>query len=87
MALILFLVFGLVVGLIARAIMPGTQSMSLPMTAGLGVVGSFVGGALASLLSGLPILEFNTTGLIGSVIGALLVLFAVGFMGNRTATA
>ena len=83
MGIILFLVFGLVVGLIARAIMPGRQSMSLPMTTGLGVVGSFLGGAVGSMLSGRPLLEFNTSGLIGSVLGALVVLFAVGAMGSR----
>ena len=85
MGLILFLVFGLVVGFIARAIMPGRQSMSLPMTAGLGVVGSFVGGAVGSLLSGRPLMEFNTSGLIGSVIGALAVMMIVGFAGSRRA--
>jgi len=83
MGLILFIVFGLVVGFIARAIMPGRQSMSLPMTAGLGVAGSFIGGAVGSLLSGRPLLEFNTAGLIGSVLGALAVLFAVGASGRR----
>ncbi len=85
MGIILFLVFGLVVGLIARAVMPGRQSMSLPMTAGLGVVGSFVGGAVGSLISGRPLLEFNTAGLIGSVIGALAVMLVVGASGRRLA--
>ena len=49
MAIILFIVFGLVVGLLARAVMPGNQSMGWGMTALLGVVGSFVGGFLAAL--------------------------------------
>ena len=82
MGLILFLIFGLVVGLIARAIMPGRQSMSLAMTTVLGVVGSFVGGAVGSLLSHGSLLEFNTAGLIGSVIGAIAVMFAVGASGR-----
>ena len=85
MGLILFLVFGLVVGFIARAIMPGRQSMSLLMTTGLGVVGSFIGGAVGSLLSGRPLMEFNTAGLIGSVLGALAVMFAVGASSRRLA--
>ena len=85
MSIILFLVFGLVVGFIARAIMPGRQSMSLPMTAGLGMVGSFIGGAVGSMLSGRPLMEFNTSGIIGSVIGALVVMLAVGAMSGRRA--
>jgi uncharacterized membrane protein YeaQ/YmgE (transglycosylase-associated protein family) len=43
MAIILFIVFGLIVGFIARAVMPGTQSMGWLMTALLGVMGSFIG--------------------------------------------
>ena len=51
MGLVLFLVFGLIVGFLARAIMPGTQKMGLIATMILGVVGSFVGGFLVSLVT------------------------------------
>jgi len=78
MGILLFLVFGLVVGLIARAVMPGRQSMSLLMTMVLGVLGSFVGGFLAALVTDTRVMDFNTTGLIGSVIGALVTLFVAG---------
>ena len=78
MGIVLFLVFGLVVGLIARAIMPGRQSMGLLMTMVLGVIGSFVGGFLASLITDTRVMDFNTSGLIGSVIGALVTLFVAG---------
>ena len=37
---------GLIVGLIARAVMPGTQAMGLVMTALLGIAGAFVAGFL-----------------------------------------
>lgn len=85
MAILLFLVFGLVVGLLARALMPGRQSMGWGMTALLGVVGSFVGGFLMSLITDNRVTDFNTAGLIGSVIGALLTLLVVGRMGPRGA--
>jgi uncharacterized membrane protein YeaQ/YmgE (transglycosylase-associated protein family) len=78
MGILLFLVFGLVVGLIARAVMPGRQSMSLLMTMVLGVIGSFVGGFLAALITDTRVMEFNTSGLIGSVLGALVTLFVAG---------
>lgn len=86
MSLILFLVFGLIVGLIARALMPGRQSMGVLMTTGLGIVGSFIGGAIGSILTGRSLLEFNTSGLIGSVVGAMLAMAAAAAIaGRRTA--
>jgi uncharacterized membrane protein YeaQ/YmgE (transglycosylase-associated protein family) len=78
MSILLFLVFGLVVGLLARAIMPGNQSMSLLMTTVLGVIGSFVGGFLVSLVTNNRITDFNTAGIIGSIVGALVTLFVAG---------
>jgi uncharacterized membrane protein YeaQ/YmgE (transglycosylase-associated protein family) len=72
--MILFLVFGLVVGFLARAIMPGAQKMGVAATMALGVVGSFVGGFLVALVTETRVTDFNTAGLIGSVIGALVAL-------------
>jgi len=74
MGILLFLVFGLVVGLLARAVMPGRQSMGWLMTMGLGVAGSFIGGFLASLITHNRVLDFNTSGVIGSIIGAVALL-------------
>lgn len=83
MSILLFLVFGLVVGLLARAITPGTQSMSVVMTTLLGVAGSFVGGFLASLFTSTRVTDFSTAGLIGSVIGAVVTLAVVGRFAAR----
>ena len=83
MSIILFVVFGIIAGFLARAIMPGKQSMGLVMTALLGIVGSFVGGFVGSLVSGGSVMQFNTSGLIGSVLGALAVLALLGFAGRR----
>jgi len=85
MSILLFLVFGLVVGFLARAIMPGNQNMGLLATALLGVVGSFVGGFLVALLTHNRVTDLNTAGIVGSIIGALLVLFLVGRFGGRRA--
>lgn len=78
MALLLFLLFGLAVGLIARAVLPGRQSMGLLMTMLLGVAGSFLGGFLVALVTEHRITDLHTAGLIGSVLGALLLLVLVG---------
>lgn len=88
MSILLFLVFGFVVGLIARAVVPGTQSMGILGTTALGVVGSFVGGLIGSaLFGGGAWNEIHAAGLIGSVLGAVAVMFAVGTLGNRALTA
>lgn len=82
MGLLAFILFGLIVGLVARALMPGRQSMGLVATTLIGVAGSFVGGIVGSVISGGPVFELHSAGLIGSIIGALLVMFLVG-MGSR----
>ncbi len=52
LSLLWLLVIGLVAGLLARLIVPGRDSMSLPATLLLGVVGSLVGGLLLGLVTG-----------------------------------
>jgi len=74
MSILLFLLFGLVVGLLARAIMPGQQHMGIGLTMALGVAGSFVGGFVVTLFTHTRVTDFNTAGLIGSVLGAILLL-------------
>jgi uncharacterized membrane protein YeaQ/YmgE (transglycosylase-associated protein family) len=70
-----FLIVGLIAGFLARAIVPGKDPMGLVATLILGVVGSFVGGFIFSLFqSDREILDFSTTGLIGSIIGAIVAL-------------
>ena len=83
MGLLFFLFFGFIVGLIARAIMPGDQKMGILMTTTLGVVGSFIGGFLSSLVTDHRVTDFHTAGVIGSVIGALVLLFGAGALFNR----
>ena len=84
MGIIAFIVVGIIAGLIARALMPGNQSMGLVATAILGIVGSFVGGLIASLFSSDGhVWDLHPTGLIFSVIGAMLVLLVVGMANGR----
>ena len=86
MSLLVFLVVGLLAGLLARALFPGNQPMGLVSTLLLGIVGSFVGGALGSMLhSDGNWLAFSPSGLIWSTIGSLVVLAiaAVASRGHR----
>lgn len=83
MGILLFVIFGFVVGLIARAIMPGDQKMGILMTTGLGIAGSFMGGFLVSLVTSHRVTELHTAGIIGSIIGALVLLLVVGGVFRR----
>ncbi len=75
LSLLWFLIIGLVAGLLARALVPGKDSMTLLATLVLGVTGSLVGGLILGLLTGgLRDRGFGPAGLIGSVIGAVIVL-------------
>ena len=81
MSIIITIVVGFIVGLIARAIMPGNQSMGIIMTTILGIVGSLVasygGAALGLYPAGSPV------GWIASVIGAIVVLFLYGLVTKK----
>jgi uncharacterized membrane protein YeaQ/YmgE (transglycosylase-associated protein family) len=66
-----WLLFGLIVGAIARLIMPGKDPGGWIVTILLGIAGSFVGGFLAQALIGAG---DNTAGWIGSIIGAITLL-------------
>jgi len=83
MGILFFILFGFIIGLVARAIYPGRQAMGFVMTALLGIAGSFIGGAVASLISHRPIVEFSTAGMIGSIVGALLVLGIGAIIGRK----
>ncbi|HEY8206381.1 MAG TPA: GlsB/YeaQ/YmgE family stress response membrane protein [Myxococcaceae bacterium] len=78
MGLIGWIIFGFLAGLLARAVFPGAQHMGFIKTTLLGVGGSFVGGAIASVLFGHPLFHFHTSGFIGAVIGSLLLLVFFG---------
>lgn len=68
-------VIGFVVGLIARAILPGTQSLGIILTAVLGIAGSFLAGFAGQAMGWYA--QGETAGFIASVVGAILLLFIV----------
>jgi uncharacterized membrane protein YeaQ/YmgE (transglycosylase-associated protein family) len=76
MSIILMAVVGFVVGLIARAVLPGTQQLGIILTAALGIAGSFIAG-FAGQAMGLYQAGQNA-GFIGSIVGAIVLLFVVG---------
>jgi uncharacterized membrane protein YeaQ/YmgE (transglycosylase-associated protein family) len=71
------IVTGFVVGLLARALLPGGDQMGLIATTILGIVGSVVGGLFGRLIKkpepGVP---FHPAGFFMALVGAIVVLLA-----------
>lgn len=86
--IISIVVVGLIAGAIARLVVPGKQNISVLMTIVLGIVGSFVGGFLGYLIFNRDAAEgfFQPAGIIGSIIGAIIVLLLyIRFSGRSAA--
>jgi uncharacterized membrane protein YeaQ/YmgE (transglycosylase-associated protein family) len=69
-----FIVAGLIIGALARLIKPGKQNLGLLATLLLGLVGSVIGGVVASLLGTGDIFELNFLGFIVAVIASVLLV-------------
>ena len=73
------IIVGFIIGLAARAVMPGTQQLGFITTTVVGVVGSILGGLIGRVISRpKPGTPFHAAGFIMSIIGALIVLYLMG---------
>ncbi len=66
-------IFGLVIGLLARAVMPGRQHMGLILTMILGLIGAWLGGLIGRMTGMYP--RDHPAGFLMALLGALVVLF------------
>ncbi|KRE94314.1 hypothetical protein ASG76_13140 [Nocardioides sp. Soil774] len=69
-----FLVAGLIIGALARLIKPGKQDLGILATLGLGLVGSLIGGLIASFFGTGGIFELNVLGFVLAVVFAVLLI-------------
>ncbi|WME22174.1 MULTISPECIES: GlsB/YeaQ/YmgE family stress response membrane protein [Brachybacterium] len=81
--IISWLIIGAIIGLLARAVMPGKQGMGLGMTIVLGVIGAIVGGFIGSLfggdgISGIMNNPWSIGTILLAVIGAIVVMVIYG---------
>jgi uncharacterized membrane protein YeaQ/YmgE (transglycosylase-associated protein family) len=69
-----FLVAGLIIGLLARLLLPGRQKIGLLWTLLLGVGGSLIGGTLANVIGSGDIWELNIIGFVAAVVASVALL-------------
>jgi uncharacterized membrane protein YeaQ/YmgE (transglycosylase-associated protein family) len=83
--IIFLIVVGLIGGFIARALVPGRDSLSIGGTLLLGIVGSFIGGFLGYILFRNDANDgaFQASGIIGSILGSVIALLIYRAMSGR----
>ena len=81
--IVILIIVGLIAGAVARLLVPGRDPIGIFGTIVLGIVGSFVGGFLWNLIQYRRIApsHFHTVGIIGSIIGAIIVLLLMRVFG------
>ena len=86
--IIAMVIIGIIAGYLGRLLVPGPDPMGFVGTVVLGIVGSFVGGFLGYVLFGKDISEgaLQPSGIIGSIIGAIIVLVLYNAMGRSGRT-
>jgi uncharacterized membrane protein YeaQ/YmgE (transglycosylase-associated protein family) len=72
MDILLWVVFGLVVGIVAKFLMPGSDPGGIVLTTGLGILGALLGGWIGRVLG--VYREGEAAGFIMAVIGAIIIL-------------
>lgn len=84
MGILTWIIFGLIAGAIAKAIMPGTQGGGWLITIILGIVGAFVGGFIGSVIGWGTVNDFDFRSMILAVVGSLIVLWIYGKATSRS---
>jgi len=82
-AIIGWIVFGIIVGAVARLLVPGRQPMGMMMTMLMGIIGSLIGGCLSWVFTGGMDNPYHPAGWIMSIIGAVLLVWFYSYQATR----
>ncbi len=83
MSFVWTIIVGFVVGVVAKLVHPGRENMGFIMTTLLGIAGSFVAGYVGQAIGWYQ--AGQGAGFIGSVVGALVLLFIYGAVKKKSA--
>ncbi len=79
--LIWYIIVGFLVGLVARALLPGADHMGMIMTTVVGIVGSLVGGLIGRVISKPESgAKFHPAGFLMSIVGAIVILIILRYL-------
>jgi uncharacterized membrane protein YeaQ/YmgE (transglycosylase-associated protein family) len=85
MEIISWVVVGLIAGLLARWIMPGSGPAGFIITALIGMAGASIAGFIVRLLGGAGATGFNVWSILIATLGAIILLFVYGLMARGSA--
>jgi uncharacterized membrane protein YeaQ/YmgE (transglycosylase-associated protein family) len=85
MEIISWVVVGLIAGLLARWIMPGSGPAGFVITALIGMAGASIAGFIVRLLGGAGATGFNVWSILIATLGAIILLFVYGLMARGSA--
>jgi uncharacterized membrane protein YeaQ/YmgE (transglycosylase-associated protein family) len=85
MGIVAFIVVGLIAGLLAKLILPGTDPGGLIVTTLVGIAGAFVGGFIVGTLGGAGVTGFNLWSILVATLGAVILLAIYRLFAGRRA--
>lgn len=84
MGILLWIIFGALVGWIASLIMKTDAEQGALLNIVVGIVGAFIGGGLSSMLGGPEVTGFNLTSILVATLGAIILIFFVQLFRGRS---
>ncbi len=85
MGIISWILVGLIAGLLAKWLMPGSGPGGFILTVLIGMAGASLGGFIARILGGSGATGFNVWSILVATLGAIVLLFLYGLITRRTA--